>query len=155
MIQKILNNKFQIGLLLFSIVGLALIRNFESALFYDPFLNFFKGTFSTKALPELVEWKLYLNLFLRYSLNMVLSILILQTLFKNSDFIKLASVLYLLFFILLMLLLIIVLQFFSDRLMLIFYIRRFLIQPLFLLLFIPGFYFQQNEQKNKINKQVK
>lgn len=149
MIQKILNYKLQIGLLLISIVGLALIRNFESVLFYDPFLIFFKGTFSSKSIPELVEWKLYLSLFFRYSLNMMLSILILQTLFKNLDFIKLAAVLYVLFFILLMLMLIVVLHFFSDRLMMIFYIRRFLIQPLFLLLFIPGFYFQQNELKKQ------
>lgn len=149
MLQKILNHKFQIVLFLFSVIGFALIRNFEDRLFYDPFLTFFKGLFAEKPLPELIEWKLYLSLFFRYFLNSALSIFMIYILFKSKEHVKLASLLYVVFFIILMVLLIVVLHFFSDRLMAIFYIRRFIIQPIFLLLFIPGFYFQQEHIKKQ------
>lgn len=149
MLLKIINYKSQITLFILSIVGFALIRNFEDRLFYDPFLTFFKGLFAEKPLPKLIEWKLYLSLFFRYFLNSALSVFIIYVLFKNKEHIKLAATLYVFFFLILMLLLIVVLHFYSDRLMAIFYIRRFIIQPIFLLLFIPGFYFQQEHIKKQ------
>lgn len=126
-----------------AVLGFALIRNFEDALFYDPFLNFFKGAYTSKAIPEVLEWKLYLSLFIRYFLNTVLSLFVIYALFKNKEFLNLALFLYVVFFSILLLLLIGTIHFFSEKLMLLFYIRRFLIQPIFLLLFIPGFYFQK------------
>jgi exosortase F-associated protein len=51
---------------------------------------------------------------------------------------------YLLFFIILISLFFIVLFFFGEtNKMTLFYIRRFLIQPIFLLLFLPAFYYQK------------
>ena len=147
MIQKFLKYKFQVLAIILAIIGFTIIRNFEDALFYDPFLRFFKGMFANHALPPVIEWKLYLNLFFRYTLNTLLSLFIIQMLFKNRAFIKFAAILYVLFFFVLILLFFIVLQFFSDQLMVLFYIRRFLIKPLFLLLFVPGFYFQEYEFK--------
>ena len=125
------------------ILLLVAIRGFENELFYDPFLNFFKGAYTSKAIPEVLEWKLYLSLFIRYFLNTILSLFVIHSLFKNKEFFNVALFLYVIFFIILLLLLIGTIHFFSEKLMLLFYIRRFLIQPIFLLLFIPGFYFQQ------------
>lgn len=147
MIQKIIQHKGQIFLFFLIVLALALIRNYETSLFYDPLLTFFHNEFSNKPLPQFVEWKLLLHLFFRYALNTILSLLLIRVLFNNTDFIKLAAVLYVVFFVILMALFWIVICFFDDQLMLLFYIRRFLIQPLFLLLFIPGFYFQ----KSKLN----
>lgn len=149
MLRKLLNNKIQISAIFIAIIGLALIRNFEDSLFYDPFLNYFKGVFGARPFPELVQWKLYLHLFFRYCLNTGISLFILFMFFKNKDFLKVASVLYLIFFVVLIIAFVISLNYFSDRSMLLFYIRRFLIQPLFLLLFIPGFYFQQYDLKKQ------
>ena len=145
--QKLVKYRFQIFSVLSAITALALVRNYEDMLFYDPFLNFFKGQYSHQPLPELVEWKLYLNLFFRYVVNTLLSLFMIHALFKNNEFLKLASVLYVVFFIILLALFILTIHVFSDRLMLLFYIRRFIIQPIFLLLFIPGFYFQQYDLK--------
>lgn len=145
MIQKIIQHKSQIFLFFLIVLALALIRNYETSLFYDPLLTFFHNEFSNKPLPQFVEWKLLLNLFFRYTLNTILSLLLIRVLFNNTDFIKLAAVLYVVFFVILMALFWIVICFFDDQLMLLFYIRRFLIQPLFLLLFIPGFYFQMSK----------
>lgn len=145
MIQKIIQHKGQIFLFFLIVLAFALIRNYETSLFYDPLLAFFHNEFSSKPLPQFVEWKLLLNLFFRYTLNTILSLLLIRVLFNNTDFIKLAAVLYVVFFVILMALFWIVICFFDDQLMLLFYIRRFLIQPLFLLLFIPGFYFQMSK----------
>ena len=149
MIQKILKHKTQIFLVILAIVGFALIRNYEEDLFYDPFIGFFKNDFFNQELPQFLEWKLLLHLFLRYVVNTILSLFIIYILFRNKGFLKLASVLYIVFFVILMLSFLVVIHFFSDQLMVLFYIRRFIIQPLFLLLFIPGFYFQQQNLKKQ------
>lgn len=147
MIQKILNHKLQIVFVVLAIIGFAIIRNYEDVLFYDPFLIFFKNEFSNQALPEFIEWKLIVHLFFRYLVNTLLSLFIIYVLFKNKGFLKLATFLYIVFFVILVVSFVVVLHFFSNQLMVLFYIRRFIIQPLFLLLFIPGFYFQQYDLK--------
>ena len=147
MIQKILKNKSQIFLVALAVIGFSIIRNYEDSIFYDPLLSFFHSDFSSQPLPEMIKWKLILNLFWRYLINTILSVFIIFVLFKSKGFVKLATVLYTVFFVILMLLFLLVLHFFSDKLMVLFYIRRFLIQPLFLLLFVPGFYFQQYDLK--------
>lgn len=149
MLQKLLQHKFQIVFFIAAVVGFAMIRNYENTLFYDPLLHFFKGEYAAHPIPELVEWKLYLSLFFRYGLNSVLSILLIYVVFKNKEHVKIASVLYIVFFVILMLLFIVFLKFFNEKVMGIFYIRRFLIQPIFLLLFLPGFYFQQQNNKKQ------
>lgn len=148
MFKKLLQHKFQIVFFLFTVLGFALIRNYESILFYDPLLVFFKGEYAARPIPEVIEWKLYLSLFLRYMLNTILSVFLIYVLFKNQEHVKIATALYVFFFIILMFLFIVFFKFFSDKVMALFYIRRFLIQPIFLLLFLPGFYFQQ-ENSNK------
>ncbi|WP_432671973.1 exosortase F system-associated membrane protein [Flavobacterium sp. SM2513] len=147
MIQKILKHKFQIFLVVLAIIGFAVIRNYEEFMFYDPLLSFFQRDYSSQPLPEVIEWKLLLNLFWRYFLNTILSVFIIFVLFKNKGFVKLSTFLYIVFFVILMLLFVVVFYFFGDKVMVLFYIRRFLIQPLFLLLFVPGFYFQQYDLK--------
>lgn len=147
MLQKLLKLKFQITITCVVVFIFALMRNFEDALFYDPFLDFFKGEFTQQSFPQIVGWKLYLNFLLRYFLNTVLSLIVIYSFFKNLEFIKVASVLYCLFFMVLMVLISVVLYFFKEQVMLLFYLRRFIIQPLFLLLFIPGFYFQKETSK--------
>lgn len=149
MFQKLLQHKSQIVLFILAVFGFALIRNYEDALFYDPLLAFFKGEYSNSTIPILIEWKLYISLFFRYMLNTLLSLFIIYVLFKNKEYLKLASMLYIFFFVTLMVLFIIVIHYFSDKTMLLFYIRRFIIQPIFLLLFIPGFYFQQEQIKKQ------
>jgi exosortase F-associated protein len=149
MFQKLRRYQVQILLFFLSVIGFALIRNYESVFFYDPLLAFFKGEYFNSPLPLIIEWKLYLGFFWRYFLNSVLSIFVIYVLFKNKEYVKLATFLYLLFFVVLMVLFIFVLHYFSDQVMALFYIRRFIIQPLFLLLFIPGFYFQQQDLKKQ------
>jgi exosortase F-associated protein len=120
------------------------IRFFEHKLFYDPFLQFFKSEYQNKSLPEFDTFKLFLNLFLRFIANTILSITILYLLFLNKMHIKIAAVLYVILFVILISVLFYLLLFSSSpNYLFLFYIRRFLIQPIMLLLLIPAFYFQK------------
>lgn len=126
------------------ILALILVRAFESKLFYDPFLEFFHGEHQNKPLPEYDGFKLFLGLFFRYLINSVITISIIYLLFKEASIVKLTTFLLLGFFIILIVILFLILNFSSDPdYLLVFYIRRFLIQPLFLILFVPAFYYQR------------
>jgi exosortase F-associated protein len=144
MLKKINRDKFRISLLVLSLLGLILIRAFESQLFYDPFLSFFKLEYQNKSLPDFDGISLFFGLFLRYSLNTLLSLGIIYLLFKQLPLVRFAMLLYSIFFVVLIVLFFGLLYFSNQPdYLILFYIRRFLIQPLFLVLFIPAFYYQQ------------
>lgn len=144
MLKKINKHKFRIVLLFLALLGLVLIRAFESQLFYDPFLSFFKLDYQNKVLPDFDGFSLFFGLLFRYVLNTILSLAIIYLLFKQIQLVRFSMILYSIFFLVLMCLFFGLLHF-SDQpdYLILFYIRRFLIQPLFLVLFIPAFYYQQ------------
>lgn len=147
MLQKLLSKRILFIQLIFLVGLLALVRVFEDQLFYDPFLDYFKGE-STLPYPEINPLPLYISLFLRYLLNMVISLAILYVVFKDTALVRFSAVLYLFFFIVLLIGFYSCLNYFGEsHRMVLFYIRRFLIQPVFILLFLPGFYFQMQSQK--------
>ena len=125
------------------IVMLVMVRFFESELFYDPLLAYFKSTYLQIPLPEMNQQLLFLNITFRYSINSVLSLGLLYVIFRDFGMIKFTSVLYLVFFIILISIFLFAMSSDDPDKMLLFYIRRFLIQPIFILLFIPGFLFQE------------
>ena len=144
MLQKLLNHKVRILLAALLVLLLVLIRAYEDVLFYDPFLNYFKADYYNLPLPEIENVSLFFGLLFRYFLNNVLSLAIIYVLFKDIEAVKFASILYLVFFIILIVAFFFVFSFFGEtNKMTLFYIRRFLIQPIFLLLFLPAFYYQK------------
>lgn len=148
MLAKLLKNKFRVLTVLLLVIALAAIRAFENVIFYDPFLAYFKGEFSSRDLPDYNTFKLLLSTFFRYTANSVLSLLIIYVIFRQIDMIKFATLLYFAFFVILILLLFLFLSIENVSKMYIFYVRRFLVQPLFLLLFIPAFYFQSLQKSD-------
>ena len=144
MLKNINKHKFRISLLLLSLLGLIFIRAFESQLFYDPFLAFFKLDYQNKSLPDFDGISLFFGLLIRYVLNTLLSLGIIYLLFKQLPLVRFAMLLYALFFVVLIVLFFGLISFFEQPdYLILFYIRRFLIQPLFLVLFIQAFYYQQ------------
>ncbi|KGO94231.1 exosortase F system-associated membrane protein [Flavobacterium subsaxonicum] len=123
------------------LVLLVSVRIFEQKLFYDPLLNFFK--FGGKVIPKYNGLKLFLGLTFRYVLNTALSLGIIWFCFKDKSVLKLTTLLYVIFFVVLIGIFFVLLNTSNPSLMLLFYIRRFIIQPLFLILFVPAFYYQK------------
>lgn len=147
MLQKLLKHKKKIVLIVCIVFIFALLRFFEAVLFYDPFLNYFKADYLKLSFPDFDGIMLFWNMFLRYLINSFLSILILYFLFKELSFVKFVVVLYLLLFVILIsAFFLIILKLDENYNFLLFYLRRFLIQPVFLLLFIPAFYLQKKQE---------
>jgi exosortase F-associated protein len=127
---------------------LLLIRFYENELFYDPLLAYFKTEYQLKPLPEMNHFKLGLHLFFRYAANSLCSLGIIYCFYKNLNWVKFSAQLYGYLFVFLILSFYIVYLYLGDsNKMLLFFIRRFLIQPLFLLLFFVGFYYQSKMEK--------
>jgi exosortase F-associated protein len=144
MLKKMLRHKSKIAIVLVLVSLLVCIRAFENVLFYDPFLAYFKIDNTNLPFPEFDSFKLFLGLTFRYFLNTILSLGIIYVVFKDMELIKFASVLYVLLFVILILLFFGMLYLSNhENHFLLFYIRRFLIQPLFVILFLPAFFFQK------------
>ncbi len=147
MLKKLFNHKVRIALAMIFVLALVLIRAYEDSLFYDPFLDYFKGDYYNLPIPEIDNLQLIFGFFFRYFLNTAFSLAIIYVLFKDIDAVKFASVLYFIFFIILLAAFFyIFLNNGETNKMGLFYIRRFLIQPIFLLLFLPAFYYQKQKQ---------
>jgi exosortase F-associated protein len=129
---------------------LVLIRAFEKTLFYDPFLEYFKSEYSQLVFPKINVIKLFFSLGMRFYLNSVISSLLLYVLFKDRQMVKFTALLYMILGSILMISFIFTLTFFGEEnKMTLFYIRRFLIQPIFILLFIPAFYYQKHSSQRQ------
>ncbi len=129
MLSTLLRNKVTITVVTLFVGLLAAIRFFEQSLFYDPFLNFFKGEFQNENLPDYDAIQLFLGLLLRYLLNTSLSLAIIYAVFRELPLLKFAALLYGILFVLLITGILFMLLHFSDHpdYMLLFYLRRFLI----------------------------
>jgi exosortase F-associated protein len=148
MLNRIVEQKKKIFISIIIIFCFGLIRAFEKSLFYDPFLVYFESTFKGLPLPDVNLFKLFYNLLFRFALNTILSLVLIYTLFKDKGILNFSAFLYLFFGLILFIMFFIILRYFPENSWLLFYVRRFIIQPIFVLLFIPAFYYQfQNLKK--------
>jgi exosortase F-associated protein len=146
MLRKILNNKIRLAQFLFLVGLLALIRAFEDQLFYDPFLDYFKNDFTNLPLPNFNPFQLFFGLLFRYTLNTAVSLGIIYVLFKEVQMVKFALVLYYFFFMILIISFFFIIYYIKGHNnFALFYVRRFLIQPIFVMLFVPAFYYQKQK----------
>lgn len=147
MLNKLSENKFKIIITIVVVLCLGIVRTFENKLFYDPFLVYFESDFKELPFPQVNNFKLFAGLLLRYTLNTVLSLVLIYTLFRDIEIFKFSVFLYVFFLVLLLVTFFIILEFFPNANWLLFYVRRFIIQPIFVLLFVPAFYYQQQNLK--------
>lgn len=135
--------------LIISIVGLISIRIFESSLFYDPFNFYFKDNFQELPIPKLDTLHFYSSLSFRFILNLGLTLIIIWNLFKEKNYLKATVWVNLIFFIFLIGAFILFSQLeYPWVKMILFYIRRFLIHPILLLVLVPAFYFLERTTTN-------
>jgi len=118
------------------------IRGFEDQLFYDPYLAFFENDYLYIDSPRREVAKLTFFTSLRYLLNTLASLGILYFIFNDKVMIKFSALLYTIAYVLLLVLfLYFVINPKQEDYYLFFNIRRFLIQPIGLILLLPAFYY--------------
>lgn len=133
---------WKIPVLILLVSLLVVIRMFEETLFFDPFMYFFQGCLCEE--PQLFPGHWYLNVALRYIVNTIISLAILYVVFLRKGPVKFAAVLYLILFLILFPLFVYLMQRVeADAYMPVFYVRRFLVHPVLILLLLPAFYYQR------------
>ncbi|MCZ4318123.1 exosortase F system-associated protein [Aequorivita viscosa] len=128
---------------------LVFIRAFEDSLFYDPLLHFFEGNYKSMPLPKMDTFALQTGIALRFLLNTIVSLVIIWMIFKDKEIIKFSLLLYSVLFVLFFMAFSFIIFTSEDSSghFVLFYVRRFLIQPLFLLILLPAFYFQKYKSR--------
>jgi len=131
-------------LVLAGFLGLIAVRGLEDKIFYDPFLTYFKLADQSAAFPQFVWGRLILSYLFRFGLNTFFSLIIIHFIFQNKHWTKQAFVLILLVFaIIFPIYLYCINDEFRFGYLFSFYVRRFVIQPLTLILIIPIFYYRK------------
>lgn len=134
---------------LIGILGLIGIRSLEGGLFYDPFLDYFKSADHSATFPQFEWTRLVLSYLFRFALNAFFSLWIVYFLFQNKEWTKQALILMILIFIIVFpIYLFCIHDKFQFGYLFSFYIRRFVIQPLTLLLIVPIFYYRKKISEN-------
>ena len=139
-----LERKYRVVLILLLFFCLILVRAFEQTLFYDPFIEYFENDFLSAPIPVFSGSKLLLSMTFRYTLNTVISLIAIHVAFQNRDFTIFSLKFYVLAYLVLMVTFLIILKGeLANGYLFAFYIRRFIIHPLFVLLLLPAFYYKQ------------
>ena len=133
------------------VVLLALVRVFEEYLFYDPINEFYRsGLYMLDQLPQYKLPDLLLNLSFRFWLNSIISLLILFTAFLDKNIVKFAAILVLAFFVVgVAAYAYLLLNLDRGYVMSLFYVRRFLIHPVFILILLPAFFYHRLQKRIK------
>ncbi|NRR91162.1 exosortase F system-associated protein [Winogradskyella undariae] len=126
---------------------LVLIRAFEDVLFYDPYLTFFENDYLYLDSPRREIAKLVLSTTFRFLLNTIISLGILFVIFRDASIIKFSVLIYTVAYVLLLIpFLYFVINPRQEDYYLFFNIRRFLIQPLGVILLLPAFYYYRQNR---------
>jgi len=127
---------------------LVLVRAFEMDLFYDPLIVYFQNDYLYKTIPELNSWHLVVDMLFRYSINSVISLGIIYLIFRNKKYVKFSGFLCMFAFMIMIVVFATLLRTnFESGYLFPFYIRRFIVHPLFLLILLPAFYYHIKLQK--------
>ena len=132
---------------------LVLVRAYESNLFYDPFIVYFKQDFLSEALPNYNFNLLFIHHLYRFGINSLLSIAIIYIAFGNWHYVKFSIWAFVIsFLVLITLYYIMINNEFSFGYIIGFYLRRFLIHPLLLIILIPALYFKKKYTFENLSK---
>jgi exosortase F-associated protein len=133
----------------FLVALLALIRFYEKSLFYDPLIDFYQAEYLHGVTPQFETGKILLHLFFRFWVNSALSLLILYVAFLDKNILKFSFYLYLILFIISFFVFSFLIFYIEEQhFMALFYVRRFLIHPLFVIILLPAFYYYRLKIRN-------
>ncbi len=148
--------RYRVAGISFLVVLLVLIRFYEHFLFYDPLIVFYKSEYLHGHLPSLLRGKLLLFTAIRFLLNTLISLAIIYVAFLDKSIVKFSLLLYLILFAVCFstyTFLIYTIE--NQNLMALFYVRRFLIHPVFVIILLPAFYYHRLKsrrlKRNNVN----
>ena len=131
------------------VVLLAAVRLFENDLFYDPLIQFFKSDYLLDKIPNVNMAKLMINLSIRFGINTLLSLGIIYLAFRDRSIVSFSVLLYGILYVgCVSAFIFLMLNMEREHYLALFYIRRFLIHPLFLLILLPAFYYYRLSRRN-------
>ncbi|MGB5262042.1 MAG: exosortase F system-associated protein [Lutimonas sp.] len=132
-----------IALLFIFLVG---FRSIANRLFYDPFLHYFDHDYLSEPIPNYNSYKLLFHLFLRYLINTLASLGIVWIAFKDKNLLQFSVKFYVIAFLFLTFAYFTILNGeLKDGYLFVFYVRRFLIHPLLLIILLPAFYYKRGK----------
>ena len=143
-----MNKYLKIVIVFILFILLFLVRALESKLFYDPLIEYFKNDYLYTSIKDVDVSKLLVNMFFRFTINSLLSLGVIWFLFLRKDLLKFSAIFLAIAFLVLIIIFSFLIQNdFKTGYLLPFYIRRFIIHPIFLLLLLPAFYYQKLSKK--------
>ena len=123
---------------------LFLVRAYESELFYDPLILYFQNDYLYKPIPEINSWHLVVDMLFRYTINSLITIGIIYMIFRKKKLVKFAGFLLMSAFMVMIVIFSMLLRTdFESGYLFPFYIRRFIVHPVFLLILLPAFYYHR------------
>ena len=148
-----MNKWFRFVIIGILIVLLMLVRAFSDRFFYDPFISYFEHDYLHETIPGFGTIKLFFHIFLRYTTNALISLAIIYVAFKNRKLIKFSIKFYIIAFIVLAIVYYGLLRSgMNNGYLFTFYVRRFLIHPVFVLILLPAFYYQKRLVQQELSK---
>ncbi|HSP11727.1 MAG TPA: exosortase F system-associated protein [Salegentibacter sp.] len=144
-----MKQEYRILIIVVLVILLALVRVFEDFLFYDPINEFYRsGYYMLNQLPQYKFTELLLNLSFRFWMNSLISLLILYVAFFDKNIVRFAGLLYVLLFVVGLIAYSYLLSNLDrGHVMSLFYVRRFLIHPVFVLILLPAFYYYRLQKR--------
>lgn len=130
---------------------LFVVRAYEMELFYDPLILYFQNDYLYTSIPEIDRWHLIADLFFRYCINSLISIGIIYLIFQKRTFVKFSGFALMLAFMVMIFVFSMLLRTdFESGYLLPFYIRRFIVHPVFLLILLPAFYYYSRSSSQQL-----
>lgn len=132
-------------IIIFILFGLLfLVRAYEMDLFYDPLILYFQNDYLYKTIPEINNWHLAVDMLFRYSINSLVTLGIIYMIFRKKKYVKFAGFTMMTAFMIMIVVFSVLLRTkFESGYLFPFYIRRFIVHPLFLLILLPAFYYHK------------
>nr|WP_262489268.1 exosortase F system-associated protein [Gillisia sp. CAL575] len=135
----------------FLVILLAMVRFFENQLFYDPLLEFYEADYLHNSFPYFETGKLFANVLLRYLINTIISLGILYVTFFDKNILEFSVYLYSIFFVICFTAFVfLIFEIESENFLALFYVRRFLIHPILVLILMPAFYYYRRKNVHEI-----
>lgn len=144
-----MKTRYRIAGISILVILLALIRFYQSHLFYDPLIDFYNSDYLQNKLPPFDATELLLNVFYRYFLNSLISLAIIYIAFVDKSIVRFSFYLYsILFAVVFPVFMFLLFTIENENYLALFYVRRFLIQPIFVIILLPAFYYYRLTTRN-------